>query len=67
MKTTLKIEGMSCEHCVQHVKEALEGIGGVKSAKVSLKKNSADVKHDENVSLAAMEKAVDEAGYKVIA
>ncbi|MDR0668639.1 MAG: copper ion binding protein [Treponema sp.] len=66
MKTTLKIDGMSCEHCAQHVKEALEGIGGVKSAKVSLKKNSADVKHDETASLTMMEKAVKEAGYKVI-
>jgi copper ion binding protein len=67
MKTTLKIEGMSCKHCVKHVKEALEGIGGVKSAKVSLKTNSAEVKLDETVSLAVMEKAVEEAGYKATA
>ncbi|MDR1443261.1 MAG: cation transporter [Treponema sp.] len=67
MKTALKIEGMSCEHCVQHVKEALEGIGGVKSAKVSLKKNGAEVNHAETVTLAMMEKAVEEAGYKVVA
>jgi copper ion binding protein len=67
MKTTLKIEGMSCEHCVMHVKEALEGVGGVKSAKVSLKTNSADVNHDENATRAMMEEAVAEAGYKVVA
>jgi copper ion binding protein len=67
MKTALKIEGMSCEHCVQHIKEALEAIAGVKSARVSLKKNSADVNHAENVTLPLMEKAVEEAGYKVIA
>jgi copper ion binding protein len=67
MKTALKIEGMSCEHCVKHVKEALEGIEGVKSAKVNLKKNSADVNHDEKVTLTMMEEAVAEAGYKVVA
>jgi copper ion binding protein len=67
MKTALKIDGMSCEHCVKHVKEALEGITGVKSAKVNLKKNSADVNHDEQVTLAMMEQAVAEAGYKVVA
>ncbi|MDR2135813.1 MAG: cation transporter [Treponema sp.] len=67
MKTTLKIEGMSCEHCVQHVKEALEGIAGVASAKVRLKTNSAEVKHDETASLAMMEQAVEQAGYKVVA
>jgi copper ion binding protein len=67
MKTALKIEGMSCEHCVKHVKEALEGIGGVKSAKVSLKTNSAEVNHDETVSFAQLKDAVSEAGYEVVA
>ena len=32
MKTTLKIDGMSCEHCVTHVKDALEEVAGVGSA-----------------------------------
>lgn len=27
MKKKIMIEGMMCEHCVAHVKEALEGIG----------------------------------------
>ena len=27
MKKQMKIEGMMCEHCVAHVREALEGIG----------------------------------------
>ncbi|MDR3248621.1 MAG: copper ion binding protein [Treponema sp.] len=66
MKTALKIEGMSCDHCVKHVKEALEGIGGVKSAKVSLKDNSANVEHDEKVTLSQMKEAVVEAGYEVV-
>ena len=26
---TLKIEGMMCQHCVKHVKNALEGAGAV--------------------------------------
>jgi copper ion binding protein len=65
MKTALKIEGMSCDHCVKHVKEALEGIGGVTSAKVSLKDNSANVEHDDKVTLAQMKEAVVEAGYEV--
>jgi copper ion binding protein len=66
MKTTLKIGGMSCEHCVQHVKEALEGIAGVKSARANLQESSADVDHDEKVTLAMMGQAVEEAGYRVI-
>ncbi|MDR1566294.1 MAG: cation transporter [Treponema sp.] len=66
MKTVLKIEGMSCEHCVKHVKEALEGVGGVKSAKVSLKDNSASVDHNDKVPLDSLKAAVAEAGYAVV-
>jgi copper ion binding protein len=63
MKTTLKISGMSCQHCVQHVTEALQSVAGVSSAKVSLKKEEADVKYDAPATLDAMFAAVQEAGY----
>jgi len=66
MKTVLKIEGMSCAHCVQHVKEALEAIEGVKSAKVSLKEKSATLEHGEIINMAVLKAAVEEAGYQVI-
>jgi copper chaperone len=45
-KTHLKIEGMTCQHCVSHVTEALEGVAGVASAKVNLKKGEAVVKSE---------------------
>jgi copper chaperone CopZ len=64
METLLKIGGMSCEHCVKHVTEALEGVRGVKSAKVSLKNGDALVKHDDGASLEAMKAALVEAGYE---
>jgi copper ion binding protein len=66
MKTTLKIEGMSCDHCVKHVTEALQGIAGVKSAKVSLKDKNAVVDHADGVSLDSMKAAVTEAGYETV-
>jgi copper ion binding protein len=66
MKTTLTIEGMSCEHCVRHVTEALKGVSGVSSADVDLKKKSAEVEHGESVSLDALRAAVEEAGYEVV-
>jgi copper ion binding protein len=65
MKTLLTVEGMTCDHCVKHVTEALENIAGVKSAKVNLKKKSAEVKHEDQVTLEAMKAAVTEAGYEV--
>jgi copper ion binding protein len=64
MKTTLKIEGMSCDHCVKHVTEALENIAGVTSAKVSLKDKSAQVEHGDQVTVESLKAAVTEAGYE---
>ncbi|MDR3167079.1 MAG: copper ion binding protein [Treponema sp.] len=66
MKTTLKIEGMSCDHCVKHVTEALEDVPGVSSAKVSLKEKSAAVEHEAGISQEALKAAVIEAGYEVL-
>jgi copper ion binding protein len=66
MKKTLTVEGMSCAHCVAHVKEALESVPGVAKAEVDLKKKRAVV---EGPSLddAAMKAAVADAGYEVAA
>jgi copper chaperone CopZ len=66
MQTTLKIEGMSCEHCVKAVKTALEETVGVRSAAVSLKDKSAAVDHEDGVISAALKAAVEEAGYEVV-
>ena len=63
MKETLKIDGMTCDHCVMHVTNALES---VEKAKVSLKKKEALVKFDAPANLDQMALAVAEAGYKVI-
>jgi copper ion binding protein len=65
MKTILAIKGMTCEHCVKHVTDALKGIPGVSAAKVSLKHNNAEVKHGDTVTVEAMKSAVVEAGYEV--
>jgi len=65
MKTILHIEGMTCTHCVKHIKEALESEPGVKSAEVSLDKKSATVEHEDKVHLDSLKAAVMEAGYQV--
>jgi copper ion binding protein len=64
-KTTLSIDGMTCEHCVKHVTDALKAVSGVKKAKVNLKSGKAEVDHDDSVGLDALSAAVTEAGYKV--
>lgn len=62
MKTELKIEGMSCGHCVRSVKEALESVSGVRSAEVNLEQKHATVEGD--AESAALIHAVEEEGYK---
>lgn len=65
---TLKVEGMTCNHCVMHVKNALvEDTEGVISAEVSLEAGEASVTYDDGVaSLEAMASSVEEAGYHLV-
>lgn len=46
--TSLKIEGMTCGHCVAAVTKALEGTEGVTTAKVDLQSGRAVVEYDES-------------------
>ncbi|MEN6626112.1 MAG: heavy metal translocating P-type ATPase [Candidatus Sumerlaeia bacterium] len=63
---TLHIEGMTCQHCVQTVKRALEAIPGVSSAEVDLRNKSARVHAGGPVDAALMEAVVEDAGYRVV-
>ena len=65
MTRKISVEGMMCQHCVKHVKEALEKVAGVKSVNVSLEGKSAVVECSEGTSDDAMRKAVIDAGYEV--
>ncbi len=63
---TLKIDGMTCEHCVDHIHQALLGVEGVSEARVSLEEGSAQVTYDDTTpDVDAMRRAVEEAGYEV--
>ena len=66
MTRTLKIEGMMCAHCEAHTKKALEAVDGVTLAEVSHTKGTAVVTLAKDVSNAALQQAVEEAGYTVL-
>ncbi len=66
VEKTLKVDGMMCEHCVSHVKKALEGVAGVISADVSLENKTALCRLSGDVSDKALEDAVVGAGYTVV-
>ena len=58
----LKVEGMSCNHCVMAVKKALLKVPGVERAEVSLEKGEAWVEGKAEVE--TLIRAVEEEGYK---
>lgn len=64
MKKKILIEGMSCEHCVAHVKEALENLDKVTSVEVSLKDKCAIV--ETTNSNEELKEAIEEEGYDVV-
>ena len=66
MQKKLSIEGMSCNHCVMHVKNALRDVEGVRQVEVSLKDKSAVIELIQDVSDIDLRNAVSDAGYEVI-
>jgi copper chaperone len=58
----LKVEGMTCNHCVMAVKKALLKVPGVEKAEVSLEKGEALVEGVADPR--ALIRAVEEEGYK---
>lgn len=65
METTqLKITGMNCGACVQHVTKALRSVEGVQGTMVNLQDGSAVVQHDRNTDTTRLIEAVAEAGYE---
>ena len=66
MTKTIKVEGMMCPHCEAAVKKALEAIDGVKEATASHEKCEAVAELEKDVDLSVLEKAITDAGYKVI-
>jgi copper chaperone CopZ len=63
METTLKVTGMNCGACVNHVTNALQGVEGVTSAAVDLESGTATVKHEASVQPQTLVEAVEEDGY----
>lgn len=65
-KVTLKIEGMSCGHCVSAVTKALRGVEGVQVENVAI--GEATVAYEPGTTNeTAIAEAVADEGYQVVA
>lgn len=60
----LTIQGMTCGHCVTHVKQALDSVDGLEVEDVQIGKARVWYE-DEKVANVLTEK-IEEAGYKVV-
>ncbi|WP_455492433.1 metal-transporting ATPase, partial [Butyricicoccus sp.] len=66
MEKTIKVEGMMCQHCVAHVKKALEGAAAGCNVAVDLDAGKAVVSGKTLPEDAVLTAAVTEAGYEVV-
>jgi copper chaperone len=62
---TIKIKGMSCQHCVMAVTKALNAIDGIENVKVDLKTETASYDETRPVDMAVVTEAIKKAGYDV--
>ena len=62
----LKVQGMTCEHCVRTVKNAVSSLEGVSKVEVSLRDGLVRVQMEKDVPLADIKRSIEEWGYKVV-
>ena len=63
--TTIKVNGMSCHHCVMAVSEALSLVHGVFNVNVDLAKGEATFDEVKPVDSGVIKEAIKNAGYEI--
>jgi copper chaperone len=65
--TVLKVDGMSCEHCVKAVTNAAGGLVGVSNVSVDLAGGTVSFAYDPAVTpLAQIKAEIEDQGYDVV-
>jgi len=62
--TTVKVNGMRCQHCVKSTREALEAIPGVSDVSIDLEKGEASFEGD--VGIDKVKDAIAKIGFEVV-
>lgn len=63
MKEILKVEGMSCNHCVNSIEKNVGELSGVSMVKVNLGDNEVAVEFDNAAILAQIKETIEDQGY----
>ncbi len=63
--TTLKVKGMTCQHCVMAVKKALGFLDGVKNIEIDLSKGEVKFENSKGIAADKIREAIETAEYQV--
>ena len=64
--TTIKIKGMSCQHCVMAVTKALSSIEGISDVRVDLAKGEATFSEGKPVDRTLIREKIAKAGFELV-
>lgn len=62
---TIKVNGMSCQHCANAVTKALSEIEGVKDVRVDVSKGVASFEEEKPVDTEVLRERIKRAGYEL--
>lgn len=66
-KVSLNVEGMSCGHCVNAIKNALGELDGIVEVDVNLEEKKVNVEYDNSkITIDKIKEVIDEEGYEVV-
>ncbi len=66
-KSVLNVDGMSCQHCVKAVTQAVGALSGVSNVAVDLDAKTVTVEYDATLPLDKIKSEIEDQGYDVIA
>lgn len=64
--TIIKVRGMTCDHCVQAVTNALNEIDGIRNVSIDLAKGRASFDKVQPVDMEIVREHIKRAGYEVV-
>ena len=65
MMKTIKIKGMSCQHCVKAVTRVLGEIDGIEQVRVDLERGEATFEEVTAVSMEVLRERIKKAGFEL--
>lgn len=64
IRITIGVEGMSCEHCEEHLEDTMKSRFGVKRARADHGKKNCEIVCESEIPEADLKAAVESCGYK---